>query len=353
MTSLLNVLFLTPYYHSRRGNATTARRLESSMKRTGQPIQMFSYEEEPAAKGIVLLEQADVVHALHIRRTYEWLQQAEIGISVPYVLTSGGTDINVDIQQKQQAADLEAFVRQADKITVFSRDGVNKLDHAYPELSRSIQIVPQGVDPSAAVHDENLVRWLQDHSGTPNILIPAGLRSVKDVLFGLKVLEELRVRFPAIQFLIVGEAMEEQVKREVVQAAAARSWMHYHEGVEMEAMPAFYDWADVVINTSLSEGQPMAVLEAMMHQVPVLARRNGGNESVIQDGRNGLLFGDERTFHAQLEQLLDNPDLIVRLTRQAKTDVLDRHSSDKEALQYQAIYKEISNGRKNDRTHRC
>lgn len=349
MTTLPNVLFLTPYYQSRRGNATTARRLEASMKRVGQPFTLFAYEEEPQAEGLSKLAETDVVHALHIRRTYEWLQQADIALQMPYVLTSGGTDINVDIQQRQKAADLEAFVRQADRISVFSRDGVKKLDQAYPELSRHISIVPQGVDPAAAMHNYELSGWLQAHSGTPNILIPAGLRSVKDVLFGLKVLEALRVRFPSIQFMIVGEAMEETVKQEVVQAAEARSWMHYHEGVEMELMPAFYEWADIVINTSLSEGQPMAVLEAMMHQIPVLARRNGGNESVIQEGKNGLLFGDERTFHEQLEKLLDNPELKKKLTRQAKSDVLERHSSDKEARQYQSIYKEICHaGKKKD-----
>lgn len=51
-----------------------------------------------------------------------------------------------------------------------------------------------------------------------------------------------------------------------------------------------------VLNTSLEEGMCGALLEAMLLLCPVLARRNDGNEAVIQHGVTGFLFDTPEEF---------------------------------------------------------
>ena len=54
--------------------------------------------------------------------------------------------------------------------------------------------------------------------------------------------------------------------------------------------------ADVVLNTSSSEGMAGSVLEAMALRAPLLLRDNGGNRSVADDGVEALFFDDELSF---------------------------------------------------------
>jgi glycosyltransferase involved in cell wall biosynthesis len=42
------------------------------------------------------------------------------------------------------------------------------------------------------------------------------------------------------------------------------------------------------LNTSINEGMCLAILEAMALGLPVIARRNIGNVSIVKDGRTGL-----------------------------------------------------------------
>lgn len=66
----------------------------------------------------------------------------------------------------------------------------------------------------------------------------------------------------------------------------------YHPPV---AQPVLWSWmrqADVVLNTSISEGQSAAVLEALALGCVVVARRNEGNAAVVAHGETGFLYSD-------------------------------------------------------------
>ena len=45
-----------------------------------------------------------------------------------------------------------------------------------------------------------------------------------------------------------------------------------------------------LINCSLSEGQPTAVLEAQMMRTPVIVRDIPGNVAIVRHGQTGLVF---------------------------------------------------------------
>jgi glycosyltransferase involved in cell wall biosynthesis len=67
--------------------------------------------------------------------------------------------------------------------------------------------------------------------------------------------------------------------------------------------------ADVLVRPSLTEGLPLAVLEAMASGVPVIASDIDGNRDVVETGVNGLLVAVNRpdALAAAIEGLLSNP----------------------------------------------
>ena len=50
------------------------------------------------------------------------------------------------------------------------------------------------------------------------------------------------------------------------------------------------------VRLQISEGMSGVLLEAMSLGVPVLARNNAGNATIIEHGRTGLLFGTPGEF---------------------------------------------------------
>jgi len=73
---------------------------------------------------------------------------------------------------------------------------------------------------------------------------------------------------------------------------------------------------DVIVVPSLwYENNPMAILEALGHGVPVLTANLGSMPELVDDGRNGLLFapGNAESLAQRIQQLLREPSLLSTL----------------------------------------
>jgi glycosyltransferase involved in cell wall biosynthesis len=84
-----------------------------------------------------------------------------------------------------------------------------------------------------------------------------------------------------------------------------------------------------------SEGNPVAVMEAQLSGLPVVATRHGGIPEVVIDGQTGLLLaeGDVIGMALAIERLLNNPALCARLGAAGRRHVegsftLEKHLSD-------------------------
>ncbi|MEG0693675.1 MAG: glycosyltransferase [Oscillospiraceae bacterium] len=69
-----------------------------------------------------------------------------------------------------------------------------------------------------------------------------------------------------------------------------------------------YRVADIVVSTSLSEGLPFNIMEALNCHIPVVASRVKGHTDLLVDGVNGLIFDvdDGESLTSCLQKLLEN-----------------------------------------------
>jgi glycosyltransferase involved in cell wall biosynthesis len=88
----------------------------------------------------------------------------------------------------------------------------------------------------------------------------------------------------------------------------------------VDDLPTLYAALDVVVLTSRNEGTPVALIEAMAANRPVVATRVGGVPDVIEDGRTGLLApaGDAPAVAASILSILDAPNLARNLARRGR-----------------------------------
>ncbi|MDT8860556.1 glycosyltransferase family 4 protein [Alkalihalobacillus sp. MEB130] len=331
------IILFTPYYKENRGNSTTARRLVKGLQMWDATVHVFAYEEEEwTADWDVLFQEVDIYHVIHLKRFTQWIKKhSHLQLKKPYILTSGGTDVNEDLKSPDAVRLMVSVADQSCAITVFSEDGKEKIVHVYPDLADRIYVIPQSVDLPVGEEAPSSVKSI---GGNPTLLLPAGLRPVKDVFYVLDECEEMRNKWPDLAFILIGPVLDEQVYHEVVQYEKKHEWFHYVKEVPLEQMRSVYERADVVLNTSISEGQSSAVLEAMAVGKPVVARENSGNASVIQDGETGILFDSPEQFRTKIEEMIMSEKSISKLIEKAKTYIELNHSLEKEMAQFMEVY---------------
>ena len=80
--------------------------------------------------------------------------------------------------------------------------------------------------------------------------------------------------------------------------------------------------ADVIVRPSFSEGMPLSLLEAMATRVSLVVSDIPGNNDLIRDGENGLLFpaGNVERLVEQLSRLVRSPELRRKLAENAWRD---------------------------------
>lgn len=81
-----------------------------------------------------------------------------------------------------------------------------------------------------------------------------------------------------------------------------------------------YDDYQLLLNTALADGGPMAMPEAMAHGIPVISYRfNYGPADVIEEGEDGFVVdqGDQLTMSADIVALLQDQDRLNKFSQEA------------------------------------
>jgi glycosyltransferase involved in cell wall biosynthesis len=104
--------------------------------------------------------------------------------------------------------------------------------------------------------------------------------------------------------------------------------------------------ADVFALPSLSEGLPLALLEAMLAERPIVASNVGEIESVLEGGEAGLLVapGDVDGLAAALDRLLSDRATAQRLAERAARRARADYTLERMTARYDALYQGLLTG---------
>ena len=174
------------------------------------------------------------------------------------------------------------------------------------------------------------------------LLLVAGLRPVKDILYLWPALVEWHALDPRIHLVVVGPVLDAGYAAQVHAAIAA----HPAVGTILPAVPPatlllWLSQADLCLNTSVSEGQSNVLMEAMALGTPCVVRDNPGNASLIRHGQTGFRFATPAEAVQYAQQLLDDAHADTRalMVASART-FIESFSSAVEARTYRALFDE-------------
>jgi glycosyltransferase involved in cell wall biosynthesis len=173
--------------------------------------------------------------------------------------------------------------------------------------------------------------------GTMGRLMP-----VKGLECFLKAAHIIRRQKPHVKFIIAGDgplkdALQKQAREyglgEVVLFLGHRNDSHDILGL-----------LDLFVLSSMSEGIPMVLLEALTLARPVVATRVGGIPEVIESGISGLLIapGREDELAKSCIALMDDSDYARRLGAAGRQRVVEHFSASAMANNVAEIYRSLS-----------
>lgn len=105
----------------------------------------------------------------------------------------------------------------------------------------------------------------------------------------------------------------------------------------------YYKRASILAYPSIcEENQPLSILEAMSYGLCVIASNIGGIPELVKHMETGLLFEprNERDFKEKLDYLINNPEEIKRMGRNARKFVKKNFDWKRVVKQYEEVYKE-------------
>ena len=88
----------------------------------------------------------------------------------------------------------------------------------------------------------------------------------------------------------------------------------------------FIEEADIFVMTSIFEGLPYSLLEAMSFGVPCVVSNVDGNKDVVHNYENGFSCNTHDEFCEKITLLIENPDLRAKLGLSGQHYVAAHHN---------------------------
>jgi glycosyltransferase involved in cell wall biosynthesis len=285
---------------------------------------------------IVAEHQIEIVHAHHQTGAY-LADQLWRKKHIPYVVTVHGPWHSAPFKK----ANYKAFRR----LIAVSDSLRQLLITRFRVPPERIRMIHNGVDPHRfeGISSAETARFRATFCvGADEILLSLIGRIAKakghfDLLNALKLLPpELRYRC-----LIVGEG-KERVRLERLAESLGLSQKVTFCGYQSN-IPVVLAATNILLLPSHREGLPLAIVEAMLSNVPVIAASVGGIPEIITHGRDGLLLqaGDVATLATLIRQLSGDMNLRQQLAQAGHRTATERFLVNRMVDETEAYYREI------------
>jgi len=214
---------------------------------------------------------------------------------------------------------------------------------------RLIRVIRNGVDleglafPVKGARLETR-RELGIEKRSPVVGVVGRLTPEKGHRFFLEAAREILQSIPEAVFVIVGGGHLEEKLRAHAGALGITGAVRF-VGFRQDVL-RFYEAFDVLVSSSLREGTPMVLLEAMAMAKPVIATGVGGVPELVRHDETGLLVPprDVRSLAQAIFALLKDQARRERLGRAGQRLISEEFSAERMAHAYQKVYEEACSG---------
>jgi glycosyltransferase involved in cell wall biosynthesis len=288
-------------------------------------------------------EQVDVIHAHQYTPFFYSLLARLFYRRAPVLFMEHGRTFP-DYRRPKRVLANRLLLRRRDRVVAVGESVRQALIQNEGIAGQRVSVIYNGVDlspfersfPRAAVRGE-----LQVEPDDFVILQVARLDALKDHATALRALRRVLARIPHARLLLAGEgpelrAIREQVAREnlgdQVRLLGLRS-----------DVPRLLAAADLCLLSSVSEGIPLTIIEAMGAGLAVVSTAAGGVAEVVEHGQTGLLAAvrDDYGLAEAIVRLQHDRALRTAMGERGRQRAFERFSEPGMHAAYAHLYREM------------
>ncbi len=215
--------------------------------------------------------------------------------------------VNSEYERKQA---IKLGIKPKQKIvTVYNGVDLNKLDFLLPEQAR-----------------EKVLGEIERKEKDKDCLLGtiANLYPSKGLEYLITSANALIKKNPRIVFVVIGEGEEREKLEKLIEKYDLKNNFFL-----IGAIPEAYKYLkafDIFVLSSVKEGLPWTILEAMAAETPIVATKVAGIPEVLEDKSSGLLVESKnpKQLAKAIKRLLDNKELKKKLANQARKRVEEK-----------------------------
>lgn len=209
------------------------------------------------------------------------------------------------------------------------RDKLIHIDNGiapFPLMSR------EGARTALAHHNHDLSKYSQW------LFMIAELHPNKGIATAIRSVAELATRHPDLALVVCGEGQDRDRLTEIALQLGVASRVFLLGFVENA--PTYLAAADIFLMPSRKEGMPLAVLEAGMASLPVIATKVGGIPDIIDDKKTGLFMPRNNThiLSKAIAYLLNDPEEAAQMGARLNTKIRTEFSEEEMVEKTLALY---------------
>lgn len=158
-------------------------------------------------------------------------------------------------------------------------------------------------------------------SSTPIIGTVARLDEEKGVSYLLEAIPAIQEKVPELKVLIVGDgSLRGDLEEKAEQLGIAQDLVFTGERRDV---PRLYKLMDVKVISSIYEGIPLTLFEAMAAGTPIVSTAVGGIDELVENGENGVLVQSQRPTEIAdaVVDLLQNRERRQKISKRAQEKV--------------------------------
>lgn len=180
-----------------------------------------------------------------------------------------------------------------------------------------IRVVPSGIhcenEFNHKLFDHEAVRKEFELQDKIIVGFVGRLVRLKGLVYLLYALKNLEKEFPNLHLLIVGYGQEKSFIEKIAQKLNLN--VTFTGRIKRREIPRVISAMDMFVNPSLTEGLPIAVMEAMAMRKPVVATNVGGTQDLVRDGENGFLVPprDVSALSSAIKKLVQDADMRLKM----------------------------------------
>ena len=321
------------------------------IRRLGVPVTEFPYRRSTDLQRLVGLRRALRAFAPTILHTTLWSgncygRLAATGLGIPVVITA---ERNVIRRPRWQVVLERVLDRVTDAYVVNCAAITTELTERGGIDRAKVHVIPNGIDLARLppfTRDRRAARSAAGFDPDRRLVAQVGrLSAQKDYPTFLRAAATVAAAEPDVDFLVVGDG-ELRGELEALATSLGIGDRVRFTG-QRDDVPALLGGVDVLALTSLFEGLPNVVIEAMATGAVAVATDVGGCRELIVPEETGLLVspGDPVGVATAVRQVLRDPALAYRLAIAARRHVEDELAVEAMARRTMARYEALLGAR--------